>query len=127
MYTGYLPQELNSLHQSNNLENFITKRTNELLYHITNVYNNATLIQKEDFECFLKNILLKRYGLQKKAINMKNLCNFYDKGLFFVSSDKQFQFISQSAKNAINSILSTSMLKNLKRIDSVKVFYLLNF
>jgi hypothetical protein len=123
-YTGYLPGELDTLRLSKDLISFVNARTNEFSDRTARVYDEATPRQKRDYERFLQTMLLKRYGYQGHVMDMKNLGNFYDRGLFYRSTDEGFRFISLPARNSVNYLLSMAMQNNLEPIDSVMVCYL---
>ncbi len=122
-YTGYLPRELDTLRDSEDLISFVQARTNEFSARTARVYDEATPRQKQDYLRFLQTMSLKRYGYQGHVMDMKNLGNFYDRGLFYRSPDKGFQFISLPARNSSNYLLSMAMQNNLEPIDSVMVCY----
>ena len=118
-YTGYLPGELDKLHKSKDLISFVQARTKEFSKRTARVYDEATPTQKQDYLRFLQTLLLKRYGYSGCVMNMTNLSNFYDTGMFYRSPDKGFQFISYPARNSNNYLLSMAMQNNLEPIDSV--------
>ena len=123
-YTGYLPRELDTLRDSKDLLPFINARANMFSARTARVYEEATPREQQDYLNFLQTMLLKRYGYQGHVTDMKNLGNFYDRGLFYKSPDKGFQFISFPARNSTNYLLSKAMRDELEPIDSVMVCYL---